>query len=203
MAQLKLYWFTDSPMREADLPEGFSWRHPETAEDRSAWRACIRGGWLIDESLSDEAAWDKEIGSWRDIVPETDVWLLERRGTCVGTVTGFVRSDGLGDMHQVAIRQDWRGKGLGKLLPVVVQKDLRRRGVKIVELTTGEARPAAVKSYLRAGFIPVEYDEGMPERWETFLETLGIDSVPMVLEDGSFFRTLRRTGLKRTEGQGD
>ena len=190
MQQLKMYWFTDSPMREVAVPEGFSYSHPKNAADRSAWRSCLRGGWLVDESISDEAAWDKEIGSWKDIVPETDVWFLDYGGEHIGTITGFVRSDGLGDMHQVAMRSDWRGKGLGKLLPGVVQKDLRARGVKIVELTSGESRPAALKSYLRAGFVPVEYDEGMPERWEAFLKSAGIHSVRMVREDGSFFRLL-------------
>ena len=190
MAQLKMYWFTDSPMLDVELPEGFSYSHPKTAADRSAWRSCLRGGWLIDETISDEAAWEKEIGSWKDIVPETDVWFLDYGGEHIGTVTGFEKENGFGDMHQVAIREDWRGKGLGKYLPPVVQRDLRARGVRIVDLTSGESRPAALKSYLRAGFVPVEYDEGMPERWERFLKDAGIHSVRMVREDGSFFRLL-------------
>lgn len=196
MKQLKMYWFTDSPMREVELPEGFSYSHPACEADKSAWRGCLRGGQLANEEESDETVWNREIVGF-GVVPETDVWFLDYKGEHVGTATGFIWPNGEGDLHQVAMRADWRGKGLGKYLPYPVQKDLRARGVKIVELTTGEGRPAAVKSYLQAGFLPVEYDEGMPERWEAFLEKAGIDSVKMVREDGSFFRTLYRAGLKK------
>ncbi|MPN60531.1 hypothetical protein SDC9_208259 [bioreactor metagenome] len=42
----------------------------------------------------------------------------------------------------------------------------------------------AVKSYLTAGFLPVEYDEGMTERWEKLLRDFGYSNVEMVDEHG-------------------
>lgn len=98
----------------------------------------------------------------------------------------------LGDMHMVGIRPDFRGKGLGKYLNQITLCHLRERDITAVFLTTDEWRVAAVKSYLRAGFLPVQYDVGMQERWEAMLETLGIDHVQMLNEDGTPFRTIYR-----------
>ncbi len=50
----------------------------------------------------------------------------------------------------------------------------------------------AVRSYLRAGFFPVEYDEGMPERWEKLLRELNIKNVEMVDINGNTVRILNK-----------
>ena len=193
-AQLKMYWFTDSPMRELELPEGFSYSHLDPKTDIQAWFDCLRGGQLVDWTTEAMPAYEREILNFMDhsVVPETDVWFLDYAGEHIGTITGFIRKDGKGDMHQVAMRADWRGKGYGKYLCPVVQRDLRARGVKVVELTSGEGRPGALKDYLRAGFLPVEYDVGMQERWENVLWMLKLDSVRMVNEDGTPYRMLYR-----------
>ena len=69
-------------------------------------------------------------------------------------------------------------------------KTLKERGADFVSLTTGEGRPAAVKAYLTAGFLPVEYDEGMVERWEKVLKTYNIDKIQMLNEDGTPFKVI-------------
>lgn len=76
-----------------------------------------------------------------------------------------------------------------------MQKTLKERGVPYVSLTTSEGRPAALKSYLTAGFIPVEYAEGMVKRWEAVLENYGIDSIDMVDENAAPLPRVYRTSL--------
>ena len=90
----------------------------------------------------------------------------------------------------VGIRTEFRGKGLGKYINNVAVKKLAEQGSDYIFLTTDEWRKGAVKSYLSAGFIPVEYDEeeDMKGRWEWMLCELGVDSVDMVYEDRSFCR---------------
>ena len=139
-----------------------------------------------------------------DIVPERDVWFLDHDGEHIGTCTGFIwgcggawQADGehcVGDLHWVGIKASHRGLGLSKYLSNIIQVTLKERGVRYVSLTTGEGRPAAVKSYLTAGFLPVEYAEGMMERWEKVLEKYGIDHVQMLCEDASPYKVIYRSG---------
>ncbi len=199
MAQLKMYWFTDSPLEELNLPEGYSFSHfsEETREnDIKIWNDASS----IDpmDPADYEARFKREIYDFVDIVPERDVWFLDHNGKHVGTSSSFIWGNtGYGDMHWVGIIPEYRGKGLAKYLSYIVQKTLKERGCPFVSLTTDEFRPAAVRSYLKAGFVPVEYDEGMVERWEKVLEFNGIDSVQMVYEDGSPYKIIYRTGLKK------
>ena len=54
-----------------------------------------------------------------------------------------------------------------------------------------------MKSYLTAGFRPVEYDLGMQDRWEAMLETLKVDSVEMLYDDATPYHTIYRKGLAK------
>ena len=192
MAQLKMYRFFDEPIAEPTLPEGYSFSHFDPKTDVHAWCECLRGGNLI-EGASDGVAYGREILDFKDIEPENDIWFLDHNGEHIGTATSFVhKAENIGDMHQVGIRRDYRGKGLAKYLSYIVLKTLRDRGVRFVSLTTGEGRVAAVKSYLSAGFRPVQYDLGMEDRWQAVLETYDIDSIPMYYEDGTFYKTIVR-----------
>jgi len=188
MAQLKMYWLSDTPLKELTLPEGYSFSHYKDETDIPKWAACI---WDDHEGNTDYDRYKSEIIDFKDIVPTEDMWFIDYNGEHIGTATSFVFSNtGIGDMHWVGIRRDFRGKGLAKYLSYIVQKTLRDRNAKIVSLTTSEERVAAVKSYLTAGFLPVEYDEGMQERWEKVLAMFNIDSIQMLNEDATPYKVI-------------
>ena len=191
MSQLKMYWLPGTPVREDPLPEGYSFSNYACEADKEAWTICCRNG-LVSDDDTVEQAWNGAIGDRDDICPEEDVFFLDYNGEHVGTVTAFVRDDGAGDVHMVGIRTDFRGKGLGKFLNQKAIATLAARNVPYALLTTDEWRKAAVKSYLTAGFLPVEYAHGMQDRWEAVLEEYGIDSVQMLYEDATPFRTVYR-----------
>lgn len=183
--QLKMYWFTKNDLPELTLPEGYAFSHYKDENDIHDWYVSIctgePGG--KEEEL---AMYQREIIDFTDITPTEDMWFLDYKGQHIGTATSFVhKSTGTGDMHWVGIKKEFRGKGLSKYLSYIVQKTLKERGVPYVSLTTGEGRPAAVKSYLTAGFLPVEYAEGMVKRWEAVLENYNIESVQMVDENAN------------------
>ena len=191
MAQLKMYWLTENDLPELTLPEGYEFVNYKGPEDWHVWNECIRTGDPL--SPEEEAAnFKREIFDFKEIVPERDVWFLDHNGEHVATVTNFIWDSGIGDMHWVGVRPDHRGLGLSKYLSNIVQKTLKERGVPFVSLTTGEGRPWAVKSYLTAGFLPVEYDEGMVERWLKVMDTFGIDELQMLDEEARPFTVLRR-----------
>jgi len=192
-----MYWFPTTEIPDTPLPEGYSISRFAPRKDIHAWCECLRGGNLID-GRSDGRAYGEEILDRPDIDPENDIFFLDYRGEHIGTATAFVhKSANIGDMHQVGIRADFRGKGLSKHLIRTVLTTLRGRGVRFVSLTTDEERVAAVKAYLDAGFCPVQFGLGMEDRWQAVLESFGIDGVPMYYEDGSFYKNIRRKGFAR------
>ena len=189
-----MYWFTDSPLEDLVLPEGYSFSHYKGPEDIHVWNVCTS---IVYENVDDAERFKREIFDFEDIVPEEDVWFLDYNGKHVGTATSFIfKSTGVGDMHWVGVLPEFRGKGLSKYLSYIVQKTLRDRGAKYVSLTTGEGRPAAVKSYLTAGFLPVEYAEGMVSRWEKVLDKFGIEKVQMLNEDATPYKIIYAESLK-------
>ncbi len=195
MAQLKMYWFPDTPISDPPLPEGYSLSNYKTEADKLAWVECCKNGLVGDDATA--AAFDDSITSWEEIDLEKDVFYLDHNGEHIGTITAFVRKDNVGDVHMVGIRTDYRGKGLSKYMMAAAQKHLRDKGVKYALLTTDEWRKGAVKGYLTAGFLPVEYDVGMELRWRAVLEDYGIDSVQMLYEDATPYKTIYRSGIEQ------
>lgn len=189
MAQLKMYWLAGTPIYDVPLPEGYSISNYKTEADKLAWCECCKNGLVADDA--DENTFDDRITKDPAINIYDDVYFLDYNGEHIGTVTAYKFLDrNAGDMHMVGIRTDFRGKGLAKYLNLITTKKLSALGVERIELTTDEWRKGAVKSYLNGGFLPVEYDEGMQERWEAVITEYGIDSVQMVNEDGTPYKII-------------
>ncbi len=189
MAQLKMYWLKGTPVADSELPEGYSIVNYKSADEKMPWVECCKNGLVADDA--DEGSFDERITFRKNCIPETDLFFLDYNGEHIGTVTAIYHPDeNKGEVHMVGIRTDYRGRGLGKYLNNIAIKKLAAQGVDYIFLTTDEWRKGAVKSYFTAGFIPVEYDVEMKERWEKVLYEHGIDSVDMVNEDCSFCRKL-------------
>ena len=194
--QLKMYRFPGAPVFDGALPEGYSLSNFAGRADVDAWLACCRDGLVADDAGVE--AFAGAILDESDVEPKRDVFFIDYHGEHVGTATCFINSDeGAGDLHMVGIKKEFRDKGLSKYL---VAEGLRRafdRGAPYVFLTTDEWRENAVRSYLNAGFKPVQYGLGMEDRWQAMLETLGVDSAEMVYEDATPYKTVYRTGLAK------
>ena len=192
MAQLKMYWLAGTPIEEYTLPEGYTVsRYNGTAEDRKAWVDCCKNGLVGDEPF--EEIFADRILDHDFTNPDTDTYFIDFGGEHVGTITAVHHTDvNCGEVHMVGLKTEFRGKGLGKHLNSIALKDLEARGVDYIYLTTDEWRKGAVKSYLSSGFKPVEYDEGMTERWQAVMAEYGIDSLDMVDEDANFVKTIYR-----------
>ena len=188
MAQLKMYWFPGTPIKDEPLPEGYSISNYCCEADKMAWVECCKNGLVGDDSTAE--AFDESILS-RPLDPYKDVFFIDFNGEHVGTVTAYRDPEtNTGDMHMVGIRTDFRGKKLSKYLSIITCKKLEAEGVKFIHLTTDEWRKPAVKGYLNAGFLPVEYDVGMEERWVAELAEIGVDSVQMVNDDGTPYKVI-------------
>lgn len=200
MAQLKMYWLPGTPIEEVTLPEGYTVSNYKCEADKEAWCECCKNGLIGDDEgvkPFDNAILGRVPGG---LNPYEDVFFLDYKGEHIGTVTAYVdKETNLGDMHMVAIRTDFRGKGLAKYLNYITLTHLAPKGVKYIFLTTDEWRKGAVKSYLSGGFLPVKYDRGMKKRWEAVLEEYGIDSVQMLNNQAKPYKVIYRKGLAKAK----
>ena len=73
----------------------------------------------------------------------------------------------------VACKPHFRGKGLGTLLSRLAAYVLLREGMQTAYLTTDDWRVPAIKTYLRAGFVPdTESQPDFFERWKKILSQI-------------------------------
>ncbi len=175
----KLDFIPDCP-----VPEGFSIRTYEPGDEVKWVEICKHGLCGPDATLD---AWRDAILNRETIVPSRDVFFVCRGSEPVATITGYVRPDGRGDIHMVACREDARGHGIGKAMLSHAMKKLKADlpgDGQLVELTTDDFRLPAVVVYLRGGFHPVLYDEGMEERWRAVCAKLGMGGGEMLTEEG-------------------
>ncbi len=96
---------------------------------------------------------DDEVRGWfRDVVvPERETWVVEADGAVVGLMVL-----GPGEIDQLYLDPDWRGRGLGDRL-VGLAKERHPGGLS---LWTFQVNEAAGRFYERHGFVAVERTDG-------------------------------------------
>lgn len=78
----------------------------------------------------------------------------------------------VGDVHMVGAYENHRGKGLGHLINSAVLHKLKDQGFQKAHLKTDDWRLAAINSYLKAGFEPLNTHISHAERWDIILEKI-------------------------------
>ena len=73
----------------------------------------------------------------------------------------------------VACKESARGKGYGTLLNNVALNVLKAEKMQTAYLTTDDWRIPAIKSYLRAEFMPDLSNDDFKERWKKIYEIIG------------------------------
>ena len=186
MSQLKLYKTLNEPCEfPADL-KGFEYRsYNGTVEDRAAWAEICKNGLVGDDA---DATRFVEVIEEADGYKPENVFFITENGNPVATITALVQANGRGWVHMVSVHKDSRGKGLGNYLNQIALAALSKAGCTYVGLTTDEFRVPAVKSYLRAGFRPVLYEEDMESRWLFWLNRYGYMNIDCYDNDNKFVK---------------
>ena len=81
-----------------------------------------------------------------------------------------------GEMGWVAVDPASRGRGLGGVVVNSATKRLIETGFTDIYLQTDDFRLPAIKTYLKLGWKPFLYIDGMKERWDNVTTALGISS---------------------------
>ena len=104
---------------------------------------------------------------------EDKTFFIVSDGEAAATLTVVCHPENMeGYIHMVACKEKFRGRGFGTLLNNLALKVLKDEGMETAYLTTDDWRIPAIKSYLRAGFVPVIPDGDMDARWKAVFEKI-------------------------------
>lgn len=196
MSCLKMY-FINPTAKNIPLPAGFTVTRFQSEADIEPWLWICRDG-----LIAPEAGIEKFRGELMELDgpdPCRDTYFIEKDGQKIATYTVVpdMWSTGMGYIHMVACRSEFRGLGLGRFMADDAIRKLIALQKQRLFLLTGDARLPALRTYISAGFLPVNYidEEGkdMVQRWQNVVNSLGLDSLDLLNDDGSFMQTLYKT----------
>jgi len=165
--QLHMVWpehLLDAPP-PVQLPSGYSLRTYQPGDEPRFFKVMELAGW---------PGWNAEkLRPWRErILPQG--WFMVVHNASSGIVaTAMAFRDRLefgcqgGEIGWVACIPGHRGKGLGMTVSAVATTRLIEGGYHHIHLYTEDWRLAALKIYLKLGYIPFLYAPDMLERWRT------------------------------------
>ena len=187
MSCLKMYNFNPR-IRGLSLPEGFSVTRFGGEEDIASWvKICSDG--LIDPETGFER-FRSELIDIDGPNPYRDTLFIEKDGEKIATYTVVpdMWSTGMGYIHMVAVKTRFRGMGLGSFIADDSLSRLVEMGKDRIFLLTGDTRLPAVMTYLKAGFLPVNYidEDGrdMLERWQVIADRLELSDLGILDDNG-------------------
>lgn len=187
MSSLKMYNFNPH-IRGLSLPEGFSVTKFGGEEDIASWVEICSDG-LIDP-LTGFERFQNELIDIDGPDPYRDTYFIEKDGEKIATYTVVpdMWSTGMGYIHMVAVKTRFRGMGLGSFIADDSISRLMDMGKDRIFLLTGDARLPAVMTYLKAGFLPVNYidEDGkdMLGRWQKIADTLALSDLGILDNEG-------------------
>lgn len=195
MSCLKMYNFSPR-VRGLELPQGFIIEKFTCEEDIKDWvDICAQG--LIDPATAYER-FRCELIDIDGPDPYRDTYFISKDGERVATYTVVpdMWSTGMGYIHMVAVKEKCRGLKLGSFIADDSLRKLTAVGKNKIFLLTGDARLPALATYIKAGFLPVNYidDEGkdMIERWQNVVNALNIEGLMLLDNEGKPLYELRR-----------
>lgn len=194
MSSLKMYNFSPA-VKGLTLPDGFKVTKFSNEADIDAWISICSDG-LVDPATARER-FNNELITADGPDPYRDTYFVENPdGVKIATFTVVPNmwSTGMGYIHMVACKSEYRGLGIGKFMADFSLKKLIEIGKEKIFLLTGDARLPALSAYIKSGFLPVNYidDEGknMVERWQKVVNTLKIESITLLDNDGNPMKEL-------------
>lgn len=194
MSSLKMYNFSPA-VRGRVLPEGFSVVKYSGEKDIDAWVEICSDG-LVDPATAYER-FRRELTELDGPDPVRDTYFIEKDGRKIATYTAVpdMWSTGMGYIHMVAVKSEFRGLGLGSFIADDCLRRLTEIGKDRIFLLTGDSRLSALATYIKAGFMPVNYidDEGkdMVERWQSVVNNLKIPSLMLLDDEGRPYKELK------------
>jgi len=164
------------PRPSIRLASGYTLRTYRPGDETGFFKVMERAGW---------PGWDEEkLRPWIARVPPGSWFMIvdDPSGEIVATAMGLHDHTDLhpfgGELGWVAADPAHAGKALGGAVSAAVTARLIAAGYRNIHLYTEHWRLAALKTYLRLGFVPFLYAPEMAGRWRAVCETLAWPFTP-------------------------
>ncbi len=178
LPQLRMVWPDKLLGQPLDFspPSGYSLRLYRPGDEARFFEIMELAGWqdwneeLLQPWLAKiiPAGWFMVVHEFSDQIVCTAMALHNYKGT----------HPFWGDLGWLAGDPRHSGKGLGLAVSAAVTSRFMAAGYRNIQLFTEDYRLAAIRSYLRLGYIPSLYLEGMIDRWQELCEKVGWPFTP-------------------------
>ncbi len=157
----------------ADAPAGYAARPYAEGDDEALRRLLEPEGWA-----STEEAWR----DYKDRILPRGLFLIAHADTGDAVATaGAVHNPSPGryyfpfggELGNLFVHPGHRGRGLGRLASALVVGRFISAGYESIRVGVQGFRLAAIKTYLRLGFVPFLHAEDLRPRWERICGQLG------------------------------
>ena len=172
--QLEMLRHNLDELPEIDIPDGYGLR-TYLPGDEDAWCKIMEGN--VGKEWTPEKCREKLTGDPR--FNAKSLFFATSGEEPVASACAWTRlpdEQVIGEVHMVAALQDHRGKRLGHLVNTAVLHRLKELGFQKAHLLSDDWRIPAIKSYLTAGFQPLNTHESHPFRWEKIYDQLGLST---------------------------
>lgn len=175
MKQLILNWRNDGiAPQQPCFPEGVELKtFPQLQNGEKAWLDIVRYMYPGEQEITEKGFYDRVMIA-RPYYDEKMCYFLMVNGEPAATITVICDYGAKnGYIHMVSCKPQFRGKGLGTLMNVIAVDVLKTAGMQTAYLTTDDWRIPAIKSYLKAGFLPdLESEPDYKERWNKIYDII-------------------------------
>jgi len=170
--QLHMVWqgSLSDEVSELAVPEGYEIRAFENG-DEEGHIAVMRGAGFVGWN-------EKQLKNWQDMALPDGIFVAVHKetGEIVATAMASHRSTDLhpsgGELGWVAASPRHAGRCLGRTVCAAALIRAFRAGHTTMYLLTDDHRLAAVKTYLKLGFVPFLFAADMEKRWILLHESL-------------------------------
>jgi len=155
---------------EIQVPDGYELRSYQPGDDQ-AWCDIMEGN--VGRNWTAEL-FEQKMSSDPRFSPDALFFALHEESPVASACAWrpSPEEEVVGDVHMVGALDDHRGKGLGHLVNSAVLHKLKEQGFQKAHLKTDDWRLAAINSYLKAGFEPLNTHISHAERWDLILEKI-------------------------------
>ncbi|MBN1221410.1 MAG: GNAT family N-acetyltransferase [Anaerolineae bacterium] len=162
----------------ARLPTGYTLRTYQPGDEPRFYEVMDLAGW---------PGWnDEKLQPWlARILPEG--WFMAVHTRCNQIVATAMALHNYTNLHPFQGELGWlagdpahAGKGLGVAVSAAVTGRFIAAGYRHIHLYTEDFRLAALKTYLKLGYVPYLYTPEMPERWQVICAQLQWPFTPEV-----------------------
>lgn len=174
-----------APFKKAELLPGWSVRRYSGSHDEVVhWLEICRHG-LLSEDYGEHDFQNCMVEREDLVLTEDLFFLVDENGVYAATFAAFRMANGMGYLHMVGLKPEYRGKKIGNAISALASERFEEYGCPLSFLSTDDFRLGAIKSYLNAGFLPYirkGYEEEMRLRWGNVCKELGIGVPEFVFE---------------------